>query len=53
MYEYAQPTHVEQVETDDLLAPIDILTAIRYYGMTELLDTIGEENLKSHLEGLV
>lgn len=43
---------IDGVEVDDLLIHIDIVTAIKYYGMTELLDTIGEENLKSHLECL-
>ncbi len=33
---------IEGVETDNLLTSIDILTAIEYYGMTELLDTIRE-----------
>ncbi|MOA41004.1 hypothetical protein D3C78_1629280 [compost metagenome] len=40
------------VDVEDLLIHIDIITAIKYYGMTELLDTIGEEQLKSHLESL-
>ena len=43
---------IEEVKTDELLGHIDIVTAIEYYGMTELLDTIGEVQLKSHLEGL-
>ena len=34
----------------NLLASIDIIAAINYYGITELLDTIGEENLRAHLE---
>ncbi|QIL37895.1 hypothetical protein G7074_00500 [Pedobacter sp. HDW13] len=33
---------IEGVETEDLLTRIDIITAIEYYGMTELLDTIRE-----------
>jgi len=37
-------------ETDRLLAFVDIITAINYYGITELLDTIGEESLRAHLE---
>jgi len=37
-------------ETDRLLAFVDIITAIDYYGITELLDTIGEESLRAHLE---
>lgn len=43
---------IDGVEPDDLLIHIDIITAINYYGITELLDTIGEEYLKSHLECL-
>lgn len=41
---------IEDVKVEDILAHIDILTVIKYYGMTELLDIIGEEHLKSHLE---
>lgn len=37
---------IEGVETDNLLSNIDIITAIKYYGMTELLDTIGEVPLE-------
>jgi len=33
---------IEGVETNDLLTRIDIVSAIEYYGMTELLDTIRE-----------
>ena len=44
--------YIEGVEVDDILVHIDIAAAIEYYGITELLDTIGEENLKSHLESL-
>lgn len=43
---------IDGTEVDDILINIDILTAIRYYGVTELLDTIGEERLRSHLECL-
>lgn len=39
-----------ETETDRLLALVDIIAAIDYYGVTELLDTIGEESLKRHLE---
>ncbi|MDR6784540.1 hypothetical protein ABIE26_003185 [Pedobacter africanus] len=39
-----------EIETDRLLALVDIVVAINYYGITELLDTIGEENLRAHLE---
>ncbi|RQO69718.1 hypothetical protein DBR43_16780 [Pedobacter sp. KBW06] len=44
--------NVNGVEVDGVLTQIDIITAIKYYGMTELLDTIGEEYLRSHLECL-
>jgi len=37
-------------ETDRLLAFVDIIAAINFYGITELLDTIGEESLRAHLE---
>lgn len=43
---------IDGVKVEDILIHIDIVTAIKYYGMTELLDTIGEEHLKSHLECL-
>jgi len=43
---------IDGVKAEDLLAHIDIVTAIHYYGITELLDTIGEEQLKSYLECL-
>lgn len=33
---------IEGIETNDLLAHVDIVAAIKYYGMTELLDTIRE-----------
>lgn len=39
-----------EIETDHLLALVDIVVAINYYGITELLDTIGEERLRAHLE---
>jgi hypothetical protein len=39
-----------EIETYRLLALVDIIAAIDYYGITELLDTIGEENLRAHLE---
>lgn len=41
---------IDGVKVEDILIHIDIVTAIKYYGMTELLDTIGEAHLKSHLE---
>lgn len=37
---------------DQLLAHVDIIAAIDYYGITELLDAIGEESLRAHLECL-
>ena len=37
---------------DAILARVDIIAAIDYYGITELLDNIGEEHLRSHLESL-
>ncbi len=37
---------------EQLLARVDIMAAIDYYGITELLDAIGEEKLKAHLECL-
>lgn len=43
---------VDGVKVEDVLIRIDIVTAIEYYGITELLDTIGEEHLKSYLECL-
>ncbi len=43
---------IDGIEVEDILINIDIVTAIKYYGMTELLDTIGEEHLRSHLECL-
>jgi hypothetical protein len=42
--------NASQIEVDNLLALVDIIAAINYYGITELLDTIGEESLKGHLE---
>lgn len=41
---------VEGIEEEELLLQINILTAIKYFGITELLDTIGEERIKSHLQ---
>ena len=43
---------MDEVKVEDILNHIDIAVAIKYYGMTELLDAIGEEQLKSHLECL-
>lgn len=52
--------HVQKIDkrdacypfTDQILAKVDILVAIDYYGTTELLDIIGEENLRTHLNYL-
>jgi len=44
--------YTDGLKVEDILFHIDIVTAIKYYGITELLDTIGEEHLKSHLECL-
>lgn len=41
-----------ETASDSLLARVDIVAAINYYGITELLDTIGEESLMAHLESL-
>ena len=39
-----------ETEIDRLLGLVDIIEAINYYGITELLDTIGEESLRGYLE---
>lgn len=36
--------------TEQLLNRIDIIAAVNYYGITELLDIIGEEEIRSYLE---
>jgi hypothetical protein len=41
---------INWVEIEEILVHIDIVAAIKYYGMMELLDTIGKEHLISHLE---
>ena len=43
----AKRTEPENPET--ILQRVDILAAINYYGVTELLDIIGEIELKAHL----
>lgn len=43
---------VNGVEVQELLSTVDIIDAIDYYGVTELLDIIGERQLKLHLECL-
>jgi hypothetical protein len=37
-----------QIKSEDLLKLVDITLAIDYYGVTELLDAIGEDELRSH-----
>lgn len=44
--------NVQGIEVEELLNQIDIIVAIDYYGITELLDTIGIQHLKLHLESL-
>lgn len=46
----ANKFNASEIETDRLLALVDIVVAINYYGITELLDTIGDERLRDHLE---
>lgn len=52
----SQPEHVDVdmngVALEEILKNVDILAAIQYYGMAELLDSIGEEQLKSYLDCL-
>lgn len=43
--------YVSGVEPDDILSQIDIDQIIGYFGITELLDIIGEEEIRSHLSG--
>ena len=43
---------VNGVEVQELLNTVDIIDAIDYYGVTELLDMIGERQLKLHLDSL-
>jgi hypothetical protein len=38
-----------RIKTEDVLNHIDIIAAIGYYGITELLDIIGEEEIKAYL----
>ena len=38
-----------RIKTDQLLNHVDIIAAIAYYGITELLDHIGEEEIRSYL----
>lgn len=41
--------HVSGIEPDDVLFQIDINHIINYYGITELLDFIGNHEIRSHL----
>ena len=43
---------IDGVQVHELLMSIDIMAAIDYYGVTELLDVIGERQLNSHLKYL-
>lgn len=45
------PTPEREIDTsfDQQLRHVDIVTAIRYYGITELLDHIGHEELEWYL----
>ncbi len=42
---------VSGIEPDDVLFQIDIDHVINYFGITELLDTIGDDEIRSHLFG--
>ncbi len=41
--------HVSGIEPDDVLSQIDISHIINYYGITELLDFIGDQEVRYHL----
>jgi len=41
--------HLSGIEPDDILFQIGIDHIINYYGITELLDFIGNHEIKSHL----
>jgi hypothetical protein len=43
---------MEEIKAAEILRTVDITDAIAYYGMTELLDTIGEEQIRLHLDQL-
>ena len=49
-YMLTHKLNASETEIDRLLVHVDIIAAINYYGITELLDTIGEERLRRHLE---
>lgn len=46
---YCLAVVINGVEVSELLKPIDIMVAIDYFGITELLDAIGEQQLKLYL----
>jgi hypothetical protein len=41
---------IEGIEMADILAQVNISEVIKYYGVTELFDVIGEEEVRSYLE---
>lgn len=43
---------IEGLIPESLLNHVDILTAISYYGITEFLDTIGEDKIRSYLNSV-
>lgn len=43
---------IDGVQVQELLMSVDIMAAIDYYGVTELLDVIEERQLNSHLHYL-
>lgn len=43
---------IEGIDPEELLLHVDIMSAIQYFGASELLDTIGEETLRSYLKTL-
>ncbi|MEC5146146.1 Fn3-like domain-containing protein [Chitinophaga sp. 180180018-2] len=49
----AQPSRlnvdIAGIEIEDILFQVNIDQAINYFGITELLDTIGDQEIKSHL----
>ncbi|WEK18277.1 MAG: hypothetical protein P0Y49_15910 [Candidatus Pedobacter colombiensis] len=40
---------ITEIELHDVLFQVDINQAISYYGITELLDAIGDQEIRSHL----
>lgn len=40
---------IEGIEPEEILFQINITQAIQYYGITELLDTIGDQEIRSYL----